>query len=254
MCGAQADAELLKKADEAVRQAPKDPSAYLARARARDAVGKYAEALLDLDRALELEPQHVDAYQERGCVNFKLGKFDASVRDFDKAIELRPALKASHWQRGISYYYAGRYEDGRKQFEGYQDFDSNDVENAVWRFMCMARSDGLAKARQTILKIGADRRVPMRQVYDLFKGDLQPEDVLGAAQKGDADRVSRQLFYAHLYVGIYYDLTGQRKLALEHLNRATEEHRIGHYMWDVARVHRDLLRKAPARAASGGAP
>ena len=163
----------------------------------------------------------------------------------DLAIELRPEQKTSHWQRGISYYYAGRYDEGRRQFEGYQDYDSNDVENAVWRFMCMARADGIDKARKAILKIGDDRRVPMRQVYDLYKGDLKPADVLAAANAGkvSAGQRNSQLFYAHLYVGIYYDLVKDKKKAFEHVNKAAEEHRIGHYMWDVARVHRDLLAK-----------
>jgi lipoprotein NlpI len=178
-----------------------------------------------------------ERYQQRGIANFKNGKIKESIDDFDKYIELKPEAKVSHWQRGISYYYAGRYEDGRKQFEGYQDFDSNDVENAVWRFMCMAKKDGIVKARKAILKIGNDRRVPMRQVYDLYKGELKTDDVLNAA------KADRELFYAHLYVGIYFDLLNEKKKAFEHLDVATEKYRIGHYMWDVARVHRDLLAK-----------
>ena len=120
-----------------------------------------------------------------GAARFRLGDIDGRSRDFDKYIELKPGAKISHWQRGISYYYAGRYDDGRRQFEGYQDFDSNDVENAVWRFMCMAREDGIDKARKEMLKIGDDSRVPMRQVYDIFKGDLKPDDVFAAAKAGE---------------------------------------------------------------------
>jgi lipoprotein NlpI len=206
--------------------------------------GKIDEALALATKAIEADPKYADAYQFRGIVHFKLGKIEPSIRDFDRYIELRPEKKISHWQRGISYYYAGKYDEGRKQFEGYQDFDSNDVENAVWRFMCMAKVDGMDKARKAILKIGDDKRVPMRQVYDLFKGELKPDDVMAAARAGNPPekQLNSQLFYAHLYVGIYYDLAGDRKRALENLNVAVD-HRIGHYMWDVARVHRDLLKK-----------
>src|SRR5205823_14837091 len=135
----------------------------------------------DWSKILELDKDNAEAYQHRGLVLFKMGKIAESIADFDEYIKVKPDKKISHWQRGISYYYAGRYDDGRKQFEGYQDFDSNDVENAVWRFMCMAKPDGIAAARKSILKIGDDRRVPMRQVYDLFKGALKPDDVLAAA-------------------------------------------------------------------------
>jgi lipoprotein NlpI len=85
----------------------------------------------------------------------------------------------------------------------------------------------------------------MRQVYDMFSGRLQPADVLAAAQAGKPapDLLSRQLFYAHLYVGIHYDLEGNVPKAVEHLEKAAGEYRIGHYMGDVARIHRDILKK-----------
>jgi lipoprotein NlpI len=203
------------------------------------------EALADLTKKITANPQGSEAYHERGCVHFKLANFKESVRDFDKYLELKPERKVSHWQRGISHYYAGQYEHGRKQFEGYQDFDSNDVENAIWRYMCMARAVGIPKARAAMLKIGDDRRVPMRQVYEMFSGRLKPADVLAAAQAGNPSRevLQRQLFYAHLYVGIHHDLDGDSARALEHLNQAAGEYRIGHYMGDVARIHRDLLVK-----------
>jgi lipoprotein NlpI len=257
---AQPAGDLLRQADDAAKAGkldeaialvgkalvndPKNAKALGRRATLYEASDRYKEAVADLTRLFDLDPKDADTAQRRGIAHFKAGEIDASIRDFDRYIELRPEQKVRHWQRGISYYYAGRFDDGRQQFEGYQEYDSNDVENAVWRFMCMARKDGVDKARKAILKIGDDRRVPMRQVYDLFKGELKPDDVLTAARAGKPteDALNSRLFYAHLYVGIYYDLLSDRKQALAHLNDAVK-HRIGHYMWDVARVHRDLLEK-----------
>src|SRR5207249_3876643 len=116
---------------------------HLLRGRKLEAADKYAEAVAEYSKAIALEAQLADAYQLRGGAHFKLGKINESIADFDKYIELNPKAKVSHWQRGISYYYVGRYDDGRAQFEGYQTFDSNDVENAVWRYLCMARKEGV---------------------------------------------------------------------------------------------------------------
>jgi lipoprotein NlpI len=242
--------EAIKLASKAIAANPKYIDALEFRAHTYEQLDQYNDAVADYTTILALDKSLANMYQSRGAVHFKAGQIKESIDDFDKYIELKPQAKISHWQRGISYYYAGRYDDGRKQFEGYQDFDSNDVENAVWRFMCMVRKDGIDKARKEMLKIGNDRRVPMRQVYDLYKGELKPDDVFAATKKGDPDatQLSQRLFYAHLYVGIYFDLLGQKKTAFEHLNKATEEHRIGHYMWDVARVHRDLLAKESKKA------
>jgi lipoprotein NlpI len=92
----------------------------------------------------------------------------------------------------------------------------------------------------------------MMEVYDLFRGKLKPAAVLAAVErdKPPADQRKSRLFYAHLYLGLYYESLGDGKRALEHLTTATEN-RIGHYMWDVARVHRDLLRR---EAGKGAAP
>ena len=233
-CASSNPSEALKFATKALESDPANVAALSQRAAIYEKLGKHAEAARDYRKVLDkLAGEH----QQRGLALFKAGKIIDSIDEFDRQVDLNPDAKISHWQRGISYYYAGRFEDGRRQFEGYQDFDSNDVENAVWRFMCMARKDGIDKARKSILKIGNDKRVPMRQVYDLYKGDLKPADVLKAA------KADNELFYAHLYVGIYFDLLGDKEQALDHLNRATEDYRISHYMWDVARVHRDLLAK-----------
>jgi len=247
-----ADAAKAGKTDDAIKLVTKaidtdgkNIDALSFRARLLERADKYSHAVADYDKILMLDKSLVEMYQARGLVQFKAGKIKESIADFDKYIELEPRAKISHWQRGISYYYAGQYDDGTKQFEGYQDFDSNDVENAVWRFMCMTRKVGIEKARKDLLKIGNDRRVPMRQIYDLYKGDLKIDDVFAACKAGEPTpaQLSQRLFYAHLYVGIYQELLGDSKKAFEHLNKATEDHRIGHYMWDVARVHRDLLKK-----------
>jgi lipoprotein NlpI len=241
--------------EQALKKSPDNEAALYLRGSLHDAradkltgqavLDAYAAGEKDFNRLLELNPKEADAYHSRGCLRFKLGRVDASLADFDKFLELRPERRASHWQRGISCYYAGKYAEGIKQFEGYQDFDANDVENAVWRFLCQAKKDGLAKAQQAMLKVGPDRRVPMLEIYDLYRGTRKIDEVLAAANAdaSSAAAKNRQLFYAHLYLGIWHDLLGDRPRALEHLGKATDEYRIPHYMWDVARVHRDRLKE-----------
>jgi lipoprotein NlpI len=199
----------------------------------------------DFSKAVALDPKLAEAYDRRGSERFKLGQVKESLKDFDRFLELQPKAKPAHWKRGIALYYAGRFAEGREQFEGYEKVDTNDVENAVWHFLCAARVDGVEKARAGLLKIGKDRRVPMTEVYDLFAGKAKPADVLEAAQAGDppAERLNAQLFYAHLYLGLYAEAIGNPKLALEHLSQAADKHKIGHYMWDVSRVGRDRLKK-----------
>lgn len=240
----QAEAAL-KLASRAVESDPKSARAVFVRGLLYEALAKHGQALADFNAAIELNPRYADAYDHRGSEQFKLAKIDASIADFDKAIELDPARERGHWKRGISYYYARKYDLGRKQFESYQTFDDNDVENAVWRYLCMARGESVDKARRSILKIKDDPRVPMMQVYALYAGRAKPDDVLAAARADEPspEELNNRLFYAELYLGLYFEAAGDRKQAGEHLEAAIR-HRIGHYMWDVARVHVELLRRA----------
>jgi lipoprotein NlpI len=236
--------EALELTTQAIKADPAHVPAYFLRGSIHQLQHEHEQAIADFTKSVELAPKLADAYQLRGLEHFRLGHIQESIRDFDRYLELKPKRKPEHWQRGISYYYAGKFKEGKEQFEGYQDFDSNDVENAVWRYLCMVPLVGKTKARAAILKIGKDDRVPMRQVYDLFSGKIKPEDVLAAAKGGKStpQELNQRLFYAHLYLGLYYESEGDAKKTLEQLSLATD-HRIGHYMWDVARVHRDILKK-----------
>jgi lipoprotein NlpI len=235
----------LELAGKAIAADPRDARAYLLRGTFHEALAHHAEAIADFDRSIALDPRAAEAYDRRGSEQFKLGRIKESLDDFDRSLKLNPRAAPGHWKRGISLYYAGRFDEGRKQFEGYEKVDTNDVENAVWHFLCAARLSGVERARASMLKIGRDARVPMMEVYDLYRGKAKPADVLAAAEAGDVPAAERRqrLFYAHLYLGLYYDVTGDRDRALAHMTRAAGEYRIGHYMGDVAHVHEELLRK-----------
>jgi lipoprotein NlpI len=238
-----------KQPEQAIRLAtmaidldPKNPAAFLLRGKILATLSKHAEAVADFDATIKQDPKRADAYDARGSEQFKLGKIEASLEDFDRYLKLLPAEAPKHWKRGISLYYVGRYEDGKKQFEAYQDVDAADVENVVWRYLCMARGDGVEKARAALLKVGEDKRVPLMRVYDLFAGKAKPDDVLAAVEMGKPSKEERRLrlFYAHLYLGLYYEAEGEKKKSLEHMKLAAEDYAVPGYMGDVARVHVEL--------------
>src|SRR5262249_61108175 len=85
-------------------------------------------------------------------------------------------------------------------FESHRTVNPDDVENAAWHFLCVARAESPEKAKEALLPVGPDPRVPMAQIYRMFGGTLAPEQVLSAA----GARPESQ-FYAHLYVGLYFE-------------------------------------------------
>ncbi len=235
----------LALAQKAIAQSHDDPAARLLLGKSYELLGRHREAIEVYDRVLKADPKAAEIYDRRGSEHFKLGHIAESLADFDRYLELRPDRKPHHWKRGISCYYARKFEEGARQFEGYQQVDSNDVENAVWRYLCQVHTLGADKAREDMLPIGNDRRVPMMQVYALFCGKAKTEDVLAAVAKAKPGTQERRVreFMANLYLGLYYESAGDAKQAMTFLQKAADDAATGGYMGDVARVHVELRKK-----------
>jgi lipoprotein NlpI len=183
---------------------------------------------------LLLLAQSPQAILSRAVADFENGRFAESAAAFDRLAKAVPDQAPYLWQRGIALYYAGRYDDCRRQFESHRLVNPDDVENAAWHFLCVARAESPAKARAAVLPVGRDGRVPMREVYQMFRGTLTPEQVLSAAGVQPEAQ-----FYAHLYLGLYFEALGTNDRALEHVTIAAANRfePYGGYMHMVARVH-----------------
>ena len=204
--------------------------------------GRSSESVDLASGALARNPELAYAYYLRGREHFRLGRIRESVADLEQYVRLRPDMEPRQWELGLSYYYAGQFEKGARQFELYQTYHDNDVENSVWRYLCIARTDGTKKARATLMPIRNDPRIPMMAVYDMFRGEGSPRTVLEAARAGRPGpaQLEGRLFYAHLYIGLFLLAQGDEEGGKTHI-LAAETKRVRHYMWDVARYQASLL-------------
>jgi tetratricopeptide (TPR) repeat protein len=171
----------------------------------------------------------------RGMTRFKLAQIQASIDDFNQAEAIAPNLTPYLWQRGLSYYYAEEFEAGARQFEIDLTVNDQDVEETVWRYLCHAKSHDPDYALRSLLPVHHDSRRVMRQVYSLFAGQSLPDNVL---EKGKLEG-NRGLFYAHLYIGLFYEAQGDNERSRHHITTACN-YPLDDYMWDVAIVHQTL--------------
>ncbi len=178
-----------------------------------------------------------DVLFRQGVQTFFDAKPKESVAAFDQLIALQPNAKPELWQRGLSLYYTGEFKRGREQFEVHQTVNGNDVENAAWHFLCIAKDEGVEAARKVFIPIEGDSRIPMRQVHELFAGKGSAESVLKAAEEGEGERLRNHRCYAHLYLGLYFEATGDDAKAKEHMLKAAKDFAMDHYMGRVAQVH-----------------
>ena len=236
--------DALDLAAKAAKADPKDANAPWVAGRAHLSLRQHEEAVKAFTAVLALAPKQTRANDFRGDALLKSGKFKEAIADFDVYLEANPQKAPDHWRRGIALYYAGRFDDGAKQFDIHRTVNPEDVENSAWHYLCNARANTPKKAREDLIPVKDDARVPMKQVLQLFAGKLKPKDVIDAAETADlkGGALTEARFYANLYVGLYYESEGDAKKCLEHVTAAAEKYKIGHYMWDVADVHLKLLK------------
>ena len=217
-----------------------NPAAAVDAALRKDDFDKVIQLTEETDESTLLR-YRAEAFHRRGVEKYFNADVKGSIADFDACLEIQPERDPYHWQRGISFYHAGEYAKGKAQFERHQTVNPQDVENAVFHFLCAVRAPGgsVEEARKNFIEITRDTRVPMKEIHAFYAGDGTAEEVIEAARTADPSPPDQRnhLMYAHLYLGLYYDATGDQKKAAEHMKLAAEDYRMDHYMGKVAQVH-----------------
>ena len=236
--------EALELAEKAAKADPKSPDGPYLAGMAHSRLREQDAAIKAFTIALDRDPKYSLANDGRGDARLKTGQWKDAIADFDVFLEAQPRYAADHWRRGIALYYAGRFDDGRKQFDLHRTVNPEDVENSAWHYLCNARANTPKKAREDLIPVTKDARVPMKEVLELFAGKLKPQDVIDAAENAKliGAALTSARFYAHLYVALYYESEKDEKKALEHITLAADKYKIGDYMWDVADAHLKLLK------------
>ncbi len=214
-------------------------SSFALRAAALQAMqsGESAKAVEAVDKLLVVMPNDPPTLRLAGDVYLRSGKSDKAVELFDRYLKLEPNALAGLWQRGIALYFARDYKRGVEQFEVHREVNPNDVENAAWHFLCVAKAQSFEKAKAVVLPAPNDPRAPMEEVLQMLStGDT--EKVVKKMESFPANTRIRESadFYGNFYLGLYADAAGDRAKAKRYLDLSAKDASVS-YMGDVARVY-----------------
>lgn len=176
-------------------------------------------ALLVVAASYGVDNDAFTAAVKQGNDLFFSGKLREAIAAYDAAAQQWPENAAELWQRGIAYYYTGDYVKGKNQFEDHRAVNPDDVENAVWHFLCTAKADSPGAAKKALIPVTDDDRVPMKELHAFYAGAGTEADVFRAADDtnaSDKDRQKRR-FYAHLYIGLYQEALGRTDAAKKNM-------------------------------------
>lgn len=185
-----------------------------------------------------------------GMVAFRNYDIAKSIELFDEAIKYKPSIKPYVWQRGISLYYMKDYNQCSKQFHEDVTVNPYDTEEIIWGLVCDSKQQGnLNKNLQESMELlpEPDKRPVMKDIYNLFKGDINS---IKLSTNDNLINPSRY-FYSHLYTGLYQEAQGDKANSLTNINLAvnslycstTMANKENDYMCAVAANH-EILRSA----------
>jgi lipoprotein NlpI len=212
-----------------------------------DALAK-RDAVAALAAAESLVQKHSTvpaAWRLAGDIYLRAGDYKKAIEQFKRYIERYPEEEAELWQHGIALAFDGQYEAGRKLFELHRTVNPNDVENALWHFYCVAKSSDAEKAKAGLLPAPGDRRAPMEELLQLYRGQTDEAAVRAAIAQYPLGTRSHDSasFYGELYLAMHADALGDRKRALELAEKAAAAKAVN-YMTDVGRIYYFSLRDA----------
>ena len=212
--------------------------------------GDYAKAEELASAGLLRQPQNQRLHMMLADIRFISGNISGAIDSYDKVISLQPQSKPYLWQRGLALYYAEKFKEGKSQFETHQTVNSQDVENAVWHLLCASKVDDLESARKKLIPIEGDTRVPMKEIYELFAGRMKPAQVIEVAESEQQNQLP--LYYAHLYIGLYHEMLGQKDESKSSIDLAVKQSpdAKNNLMLQLARVHQQLRSPATRKESS----
>ena len=80
----------------------------------------------------------------------------------------------------------------------------------------------------------------MKEIYELFAGRISPEQVVKVAAA--ETRNDLPLYYGHLYLSLYHEMSGQPELAAQSIDLAVKQSpdTKNNLMLQLARIHQQL--------------
>jgi TonB family protein len=103
--------QIMAHYDDAIRDDPKNPVRWLARARVFSQANRWADAEADYSKTIELDSRLGVAYRERGWINLTLGKVAVAMEDAEAALRLDPKNKDVLYLHAFALRADGKYRE-----------------------------------------------------------------------------------------------------------------------------------------------
>ena len=183
-------------------------------------LGHYDKAVGDFSNAVTLNPGYVTAYINRANAYAKLEQYKAAYQDFATAQKLSPKNKSIYAIRGSLNFLMGRFPDATADYRYYLSLKPDDMYRMLWlhlsqKYQNANKPSDLAKYSQHV-----NLDVWPGALVKLYLGRVGPDDFLDAFKKQMNTMSAEFLCEGFYYLGQYFLLTGNKKLAADSFKQA----------------------------------
>ena len=180
----------------------------------------YDKAIVDFSRAIELNNNYVTAYINRANAYAKLEKYKEAYQDFSTAQQLSPKNTAIYAIRGSLNFLLGRFKEAAADYKYYLSLKPDDMYRMLWLHLSQKYQDKNHPSDLPDYSKSLNLNVWPGALIKLYLGKVTAKDYMDAFKK-NLDKLEPQyLCEGFYYVGQYFLLTGQQKLAAQSFKQA----------------------------------
>jgi len=182
----------------------------------------FDQAIYDFSQAISLNSNYVTAYINRANAYAKLEKYKEAYQDFSSAQKLSGNNKSIYSIRGSLSFFLGRFKDAVADYRYYLRLKPDDMYRMIWLHLSQQYLDKHANSDLETYAKGLDLDVWPGALIKLYIGKVTVEEFLAAFTKNLPNLEPQYLCEGYYYVGQYFLLTGNRKLAKTSFEQAVK--------------------------------
>ena len=197
--------------------------AYGKRAEAYLEKGDFDAAILDITQVMKLYPSNLSVYSLRALAYLQKGDFERAIADYARVTDdpKSPPFFRYYRARGIAYLTAGSLPEALRDLNRSIELNPKDSRTALWLEVVARRSRLPSRLAETEAQL--DMTKWPAPVVRLFLGNVTREQVLMAADDGDAKGRDSRICQANFFGGELAMQRGTREEAVRLLRLAAAD-------------------------------
>ena len=214
--------EAIAEYNDAISLNSKNEIIYINRGKAWGRLGEYDRAISDYNQALALNPQNPEPYFYRGFAYLSKEDYDHAVADDKQYLLKNPNDSATYFHLGIAAYVTGNFNQAIDNYNEAIRLKPAYSYYSIWRYFAQIRAGNAELAKKDLKRSLSElsKTEWPAPILGMLTGNINPSDLLSAADNPDLFTHQSQKCEAEYYLGVFHSVNNRPKDARKMLEAA----------------------------------